>query len=171
MLFPLLPAEPDTVIRPPIRPPCPDHTAGHHQRPELLYPHFVTVLTSLHPVLALPLPSLILTFSFRPSFRGLFATHYHHLSGQHAADPRVAIMHMACAVGGRTEEEADEEQEGKQPQEGGGGLAAAAAVAAGGADNAEGGDAVHEVTFLYKLAAGVCMWGGLGGTRVWGGGG
>ena len=66
-------------------------------------------------------------------------------------------MHMACAVGGRTEE-ADEQQEGNQPREGG-------AVAAG-VDKAEGGDAVQEVTFLYKLAAGVR--GRLGGTRFWG---
>eukprot|EP00983_Pelagomonas_calceolata_P024040 756079-Pelagomonas_calceolata.AAC.8 len=32
--------------------------------------------------------------------RGLFATHYHHLSSEHAQDPNVAIMHMACAVSG-----------------------------------------------------------------------
>ena len=74
-------------------------------------------------------------------------------------------MHMACAVGGRTEE-ADEEQEGKQEPQEGAGLTSATA-AAGGADKAEGGDAVQEVTFLYKLAAGVCMWGDwLGGARV-----
>ena len=39
--------------------------------------------------------------------RGLFATHYHHLAREHAHDPRVAIMHMACAV--------------SEPQEGQGG--------------------------------------------------
>lgn len=30
--------------------------------------------------------------------RGLFATHYHRLSDEHAVDPGVAIRHMACAV-------------------------------------------------------------------------
>jgi len=30
--------------------------------------------------------------------RGLFATHYHSLAGDHAADGSVSIMHMACAV-------------------------------------------------------------------------
>lgn len=29
---------------------------------------------------------------------GLFATHYHQLAEQHAADPQVAIMHMGCDV-------------------------------------------------------------------------
>jgi DNA mismatch repair protein MSH6 len=32
------------------------------------------------------------------SCRGLFATHYHRLSDEHAVDPRVAVSHMACAV-------------------------------------------------------------------------
>ena len=30
--------------------------------------------------------------------RGIFATHYHHISDSHADDPSVAIKHMACAV-------------------------------------------------------------------------
>jgi DNA mismatch repair protein MSH6 len=30
--------------------------------------------------------------------RGVFATHYHHISDSHAEDPAVAIKHMACAV-------------------------------------------------------------------------
>lgn len=30
--------------------------------------------------------------------RGLFATHYHRLSDEHAVDSRVAVSHMACAV-------------------------------------------------------------------------
>lgn len=30
--------------------------------------------------------------------RGVFATHYHHISDGHASDPAVAIKHMACAV-------------------------------------------------------------------------
>jgi DNA mismatch repair protein MSH6 len=30
--------------------------------------------------------------------RGVFATHYHHISDSHADDPAVAIKHMACAV-------------------------------------------------------------------------
>eukprot|EP00798_Chlamydomonas_sp_ICE-L_P022857 gene22857-30030_t len=30
--------------------------------------------------------------------RGLFATHYHHLSTDYQEDPSVSIMHMACAV-------------------------------------------------------------------------
>jgi DNA mismatch repair protein MSH6 len=30
--------------------------------------------------------------------RGVFATHYHHISDSHAQDPAVAIKHMACAV-------------------------------------------------------------------------
>jgi DNA mismatch repair protein MSH6 len=29
---------------------------------------------------------------------GMFATHYHQLAEQHAADPQVAIMHMGCDV-------------------------------------------------------------------------
>ncbi|KXZ50845.1 hypothetical protein GPECTOR_15g531 [Gonium pectorale] len=62
--------------------------------------------------------------------RGLFATHYHHLSDEHAADPRVAVMHMACAV------------EGAEP----GGASASAADGAG----------PEEVTFLYRLTVGAC---------------
>ncbi|GFR46109.1 hypothetical protein Agub_g7597, partial [Astrephomene gubernaculifera] len=65
--------------------------------------------------------------------RGLFATHYHHLSDEHASDPRVAVMHMGCAVEG---------------EEGGSSPPAAAAAAA-----AEGGE---EVTFLYRLTHGAC---------------
>lgn len=66
--------------------------------------------------------------------RGLFATHYHHLSAQHEGDPRVAIMHMACAVSsaGRT---------------GGAGTAR---------PSGEAGDSAESVTFLYKLAEGAC---------------
>ncbi|KAL4517804.1 hypothetical protein Ndes2526A_g02182 [Nannochloris sp. 'desiccata'] len=30
--------------------------------------------------------------------RGVFATHYHHISDSHAEDPAIAIKHMACAV-------------------------------------------------------------------------
>lgn len=30
--------------------------------------------------------------------RGIFATHYHHISDSHAEDPAVAIKHMACSV-------------------------------------------------------------------------
>jgi len=30
--------------------------------------------------------------------RGLFATHYHRLADEHAADAAVAIRHMGCAV-------------------------------------------------------------------------
>jgi DNA mismatch repair protein MSH6 len=30
--------------------------------------------------------------------RGVFATHYHHVADAHAADPAVALRHMACAV-------------------------------------------------------------------------
>ncbi|GIL60874.1 hypothetical protein Vafri_15713 [Volvox africanus] len=61
--------------------------------------------------------------------RGLFATHYHHLSDEHAADPRVAVMHMACAV----EDSADvavQESSGSEP--------------------------INEVTFLYRLTRGAC---------------
>jgi DNA mismatch repair protein MSH6 len=66
--------------------------------------------------------------------RGLFATHYHHLSSEHALDPLVAVMHMACSVGGGGEEdegEAEKEKEGE-------------------------GQGEEEVTFLYKLAKGAC---------------
>lgn len=30
--------------------------------------------------------------------RGVFATHYHHISDSHASDPHVSIKHMGCAV-------------------------------------------------------------------------
>ncbi|KAG2496433.1 hypothetical protein HYH03_005657 [Edaphochlamys debaryana] len=62
--------------------------------------------------------------------RGLFATHYHHLSDEHAADPGVAVMHMACAVEGQEE---DSEGLADKPAEGG-----------------------EEVTFLYRLTMGAC---------------
>ncbi|KAG2424293.1 hypothetical protein HXX76_014671 [Chlamydomonas incerta] len=64
--------------------------------------------------------------------RGLFATHYHHLSDEHAGDSRVAVMHMACAVEGAEEPEA---------------------APAGKAAEAQGGE---EVTFLYRLTPGAC---------------
>ncbi|PNW83581.1 hypothetical protein CHLRE_05g235750v5 [Chlamydomonas reinhardtii] len=64
--------------------------------------------------------------------RGLFATHYHHLSDEHAQDSRVAVMHMACAVEGAEEPEA---------------------APAGKGAEAQGGD---EVTFLYRLSPGAC---------------
>eukprot|EP00887_Chlorella_sp_A99_P007330 scaffold2.g7330.t1 len=64
--------------------------------------------------------------------RGLFATHYHHISDSHAADPNVAIKHMACKVSsGRAR--------------GGGGAGDPGAEAE-----------VEEVTFLYKLTDGSC---------------
>lgn len=68
--------------------------------------------------------------------RGLFATHYHHLSHTHAHDPKVAIMHMACAVDGEEEDvEMVEGAEGHQPP-------------------ATSGAAT--VTFLYQLRGGSC---------------
>lgn len=80
---------------------------------------------------------------------GLFATHYHQLSAEHERDAQVAIMHMACAV-------AEQQQ---QPAAGAGGEQAAEAGAGGRDNNSD----VAEVTFLYKLAAGV---GGCGGMCV-----
>ncbi|WIA28905.1 hypothetical protein OEZ86_011429 [Tetradesmus obliquus] len=71
---------------------------------------------------------------------GLFATHYHQLAAQHAADPQVAIMHMACAVA----EQPEQQQQQDAGEEGGTSRAAPA----------DGG--VAEVTFLYKLTAGAC---------------
>ncbi|KAG2440549.1 hypothetical protein HYH02_010133 [Chlamydomonas schloesseri] len=65
--------------------------------------------------------------------RGLFATHYHHLSDEHVGDSRVAVMHMACAVEG-----AEEGAEGKAATEG---------------KEHQGGE---EVTFLYRLTQGAC---------------
>jgi DNA mismatch repair protein MSH6 len=83
---------------------------------------------------------------------GLFATHYHQLAAEHAADPQVAIMHMACAVA---------EQ---QPPSAGAAAAAVGAAATGepeqqhqsqeGCGAGAGEDDVAEVTFLYKLTAG-----------------
>lgn len=73
---------------------------------------------------------------------GLFATHYHQLAAEHAHDPQVAIMHMACAVA-------------EQPA-----AAAAAPEAAAGAEQQQEQDSqgcdegVSEVTFLYKLTPG-----------------
>ncbi len=78
----------------------------------------------------------------RVGCRGLFATHYHHLSLEHARDPRVAVMHMACAVGGERDERPDE----------GGDEEAAMEVEREGQEQAE--DEVPEVTFLYKLTPG-----------------
>lgn len=34
----------------------------------------------------------------RVKCRGLFATHYHRLSEEHAVDPAVSLFHMACCV-------------------------------------------------------------------------
>ena len=90
-------------------------------------------------------------FPYDLNSRGLFATHYHHLSGQHANDPRVAIMHMACAVGGASEEETDDAP--MASGEGSGGLAGGMQVEEG---SAVGEGVVREVTFLYKLAPGAC---------------
>lgn len=67
---------------------------------------------------------------------GLFATHYHQLAAEHATDPAVAIMHMACAVA-------------EQPQPGD--------SSNGGADassSSSSSDDAAEVTFLYKLTPG-----------------
>jgi hypothetical protein len=66
---------------------------------------------------------------------GLFATHYHQLAAEHAADPAVAIMHMACAVAEQPAAAAEaEQQQGRGPS--------------------DEDDDVAEVTFLYKLTAG-----------------
>lgn len=65
---------------------------------------------------------------------GLFATHYHQLAAEHANDPQVAIMHMACAVA-------------EQP-------AAAAQQDDAGRGRSDEDDDVAEVTFLYKLTEG-----------------
>jgi DNA mismatch repair protein MSH6 len=70
---------------------------------------------------------------------GLFATHYHQLAAEHAADPQVAIMHMACAV-------AEQPEQQQQQDDGDAGE--------GGVRSAAGDDGVAEVTFLYKLTAG-----------------
>eukprot|EP00775_Hariotina_reticulata_P005635 gene5635-5874_t len=76
---------------------------------------------------------------------GLFATHYHQLSAEHAADTQVGIMHMACAVAEQDEAQA---------------AAAAADGGSGGGGGGSTGDAneeqVAEVTFLYKLTPGAC---------------
>jgi DNA mismatch repair protein MSH6 len=68
---------------------------------------------------------------------GLFATHYHQLAAEHAADPQVAIMHMACAVAEQLEQQQDD-----------------GGAVEGGGRSAAGDDGVAEVTFLYKLTAG-----------------
>lgn len=81
---------------------------------------------------------------------GLFATHYHQLAAEHAADPQVAIMHMACAVA-----------EQQQPADAAAG-AGAAAAASGESEQQQqegrgpgaGEENVAEVTFLYKLTPG-----------------
>lgn len=70
--------------------------------------------------------------SKRVRCRGLFATHYHSIAAAHESDPDVALMHMACRVGG-------EGARGGAPGEGGD----------------EGAD-VPEVVFLYRLASGAC---------------
>lgn len=64
---------------------------------------------------------------------GLFATHYHQLGAEHAGDPAVATMHMACAVA-------------EAP--------AASGSCAGGSSTGADACEVAEVTFLYKLAGG-----------------
>jgi DNA mismatch repair protein MSH6 len=70
---------------------------------------------------------------------GLFATHYHQLAAEHAADPQVAIMHMACAVAEQQEQQQQNDDE-------------AGEAGSRSADDDDGG--VAEVTFLYKLTAG-----------------
>lgn len=78
--------------------------------------------------------------------RGLFATHYHHISDSHAGDPNVAIKHMACKV----TPAADRSQEGGE---------ASACVADGSCQDGTGGGSgagVEEVTFLYRLTDGSC---------------
>lgn len=83
---------------------------------------------------------------------GLFATHYHQLAAEHAADPQVAIMHMACAVA-------------EQPPPADAAAAAGAAAAASGESEQQqqqeegrvpgaGEEIVTEVTFLYRLTPG-----------------
>jgi hypothetical protein len=104
-------------------------------------------------------------------YRGMFATHYHHLSEQHAHDPHVAVMHMACAVGGGMHEEPSSSPGRVGGQEGSRrtpvetvtaaatsqskgvalGLAPTAPTESAGGLHAP---SVEEVTFLYKLRAG-----------------
>mmetsp|Transcript_20117 Transcript_20117/g.43814 ORF Transcript_20117/g.43814 Transcript_20117/m.43814 type:complete len:279 (+) Transcript_20117:142-978(+) len=79
--------------------------------------------------------------------RGLFATHYHHLSDVHASDPRVSIMHMACAVSGG---------EQQQPGEAAGGDPMELDQQAAGVSGGKEVDDVQEVTFLYRLTQGAC---------------
>ncbi|KAF6259292.1 muts domain V-domain-containing protein [Scenedesmus sp. NREL 46B-D3] len=69
---------------------------------------------------------------------GLFATHYHQLAAEHAADPQVAIMHMACAVAEQPEQQQQQDEE------------------EGSSRSAAGESGVAEVTFLYKLTSGAC---------------
>ncbi len=75
--------------------------------------------------------------------RGLFATHYHALCTAVEDDARVAVMHMACAVGGVTGE--GQEEEGCDMEVDG--HAAGEKIEA----------AVPEVTFLYKLSPGAWL--------------
>jgi DNA mismatch repair protein MSH6 len=76
---------------------------------------------------------------------GLLATHYHQLAAAHAADPAVALMHMACAVSGSSDD-----------REAAAGLDASGApcTPGSGADAGRPGVAAEEVTFLYKLTPG-----------------
>lgn len=54
--------------------------------------------------------------------RGLFATHYHHLSDVHAVDPKVQVAHMACCVLGQDDADglgalaSDKQSKDKQQQ-------------------------------------------------------
>lgn len=76
--------------------------------------------------------------------RGLFATHYHHLSDSHADDPRVAVMHMACAIAGQETEDDDLSKAGPGKE----------TAAVGGSGGGGGDGKVEQVTFLYKLTQG-----------------
>jgi DNA mismatch repair ATPase MutS len=71
---------------------------------------------------------------------GLFATHYHQLAAEHAADPQVAIMHMACAVAEQPDQPEQQQQQDDAEE--------------AGSRSAAGDGGVAEVTFLYKLTAG-----------------
>ncbi|GAX75912.1 hypothetical protein CEUSTIGMA_g3355.t1 [Chlamydomonas eustigma] len=100
--------------------------------------------------------------------RGMFATHYHHLSEQHAHDPHVAVMHMACAVGCAIQEEGSSWAAGCAIQEEGSSRAAliggrttsTLSTKIGEPLDGISGDfctsSVEEVTFLYKLRIGAC---------------
>ena len=76
--------------------------------------------------------------------RAIFATHYHSLVHDWEGDPRVAMGHMQCVVGGQDDAEDQDQDQGQGQGMDGSKHATSSSQAA----------ATEEVTFLYQLSPG-----------------